>query len=106
MSREFGIYPQNCVPHYWIGARGIINRGSLDIPYDRWSNDFRDTKHKADLIKFVNNEALPELEKRIKKHCIRGFFDSADGRFRCEYDDRSSGGYMYMGFYNITIDED
>lgn len=101
---EFGLEPTNCVPLYLIGARGIIDKYGLDIPYDRWSNSFLETNRKQELINFVNETALQELEKRVKKHDTKGFFDSVDGKFRCEYDDRNSGGYLYCGFYNLTIE--
>ena len=105
MSKEFGIYPNNSVPHYWIGCRAIITRGQFDIPWDRWSSEFIETTRKDELVEWVNETALTELKRRVKAHNNRGYFDSTDGKFRCEYDDKSSGGYLYAGFYSITIEE-
>lgn len=104
MAREFGLYPETSVPHYWIGCRAIITGNRLDIPHDRWSNDFRSAARKQELIDFVNEEAIPTLENLVRQHRTTGCFDSEDGKFRCEYDTRNSGGYLYCGFYNLTVE--
>lgn len=104
MAREFGLYPETSVPHYWIGCRAIITRNGLEIPYDRWSSDFRSTARKQELIDFVNGEAAPKLERIVRQHRTNGYFDSEDGKFRCEYDTRNSGGYLYCGFYSLTVE--
>ena len=105
MTNEgFGLYPETCVPHYWIGCRGIITEQRLDVPYDRWSSRFLSEARKQELIDFTNNYALPELERRVKSGDTAGAFDSEDGRYRCEYNDRDSGGYLYCGFYNLTVE--
>lgn len=107
MSKEFGLYPNN-VPHYWIGARMIVSGGEMYIPWDRWSSEFHSTQRKHELISWVNNYAIDEVMRRIKefgRDTGWHFFDSEDGKFRCEYDDRNSGGYVYLGFYNLTLEE-
>ena len=104
MEHQFGIYPETSEPHYWLGCRGIITKHRLDIPYDRWSNRFLSTARKQELINFTNKIALPELERRVREGNTAGSFDSEDGKFRCEYNDRNSGGYLYCGFYSLTVE--
>lgn len=103
MSKEFGIYPANRKPLMWAGARGIYKPFDkwrvLDIPFDRWSSEFQITDNKNDFIDWINDFALPQVEKFIKNRCIiKQYFESDDGCFYCEFDERSSGGYMYLGF--------
>ena len=101
MSRDFGLYPQEITPKMWIGARAIITGGVLDIPWDRWSSEFVDTDGKGVLFWWIDNEALPRIEREIKKHNTKGSFESIDGMFKCEWDDKQSGGYCYIGFYSL-----
>lgn len=98
MSREFGIYPANREPQLWIGCRAIITRRELDIPWDRWSNDIKYQSGKDDFVWWINNVAIKEIEKRIKGYQYKFYFESENGFFYCEADERSSGGYLYIGF--------
>jgi hypothetical protein len=106
MSREFGIYPRDREPLLWIGCRAIINKRELDIPWDRWSNDIKYTDGKDDFVWWVNNIALPQIEERVKQGKKQFWFDSENGLFTCEADDRDSGGYLYIGFYSTKKYDD
>ena len=98
MSREFGLYPANREPQLWIGCRAIITKRELDIPWDRWSNDIKYQDGKGDFVKWINEIALKEVEKRVKGYQSKFYFESKDGRFYCDADERGSGGYLYIGF--------
>ena len=98
MAREFGIYPTNREPQLWIGCRAIITGRVLDIPWDRWSNDIKDQGGKDDFVSWINIVALKEIEKRIKDCQHKFYFESGDGLYYCEADERNSGGYLYIGF--------
>jgi hypothetical protein len=111
MSREFGIYPTDREPQLWIGCRAIITERRLDIPWDRWSNDIKYISGKDDFVWWINNVALKEVENRIKNWEHKFTFESGNGLFYCEADDRNGCGYMYIGFgstekYDEMIRED
>lgn len=101
MSRDFGIYPENREPKLWWGARAICSRDyGLDIPWDRQNFD-GDREH-TDIDEFfhwINTVAIPKLNEIVKGYQgtknIR--FDSENGCFHCEADDRCSYGYLYIG---------
>ena len=100
MSRDFGIYPKDREPMLWAGCRAIITQRRLDIPFDRWSNDIKYTNGKSDFVWWINNVALPKIEKGVKMGKDAFWFGSENGLFTCEADSRSSGGYLYIGFYS------
>ena len=99
MSREFGIYPETHEPKFYWGARAIITRGDIDIPWDRKSFDGdRESPDVADFFDWINRTAMPKLSMKVDNYDTKGIsFDSEDGRFHCEADDRNSGGYLYIG---------
>ena len=99
MSREFGIYPTTHEPKLWWGARAIITQGYIDIPWNRQNFDGdRESNDLDDFFYWINNVAIPDLEKRVKSYDTKGVkFDSQHGCFHCEADDRTSGGYLYIG---------
>ena len=101
MAREFGIYPNNITPTMWWGARAIATDRNfgIDIPWNR-QNFEGDRMHPRndDFIQWINYTVIPELNKRLKNYDTKRIsIDSEDGFFHCEADDRSSGGYLYIG---------
>ena len=106
MSREFGIYPTNREPQLWIGCRAIITGGRFDVPWDRWSNDIKYESGKEDFVWWLNSTAISEIEERVRKGERRFRFESENGLFACEADDRNSGGYLYCGFYSTQKYDD
>lgn len=101
MARDFGIYPENVTPKLWWGARAIAtNRNyGIDIPYDRQNFEGdKDSPDKDEFFYWLNNVAIPELNKRFRNYeTMKISFESESGCFHCEADDRSSGGYLYIG---------
>ena len=87
MGKDFGIYPTDRTPKLWIGCRAIITDGRLDIPWDRWSGELCFSDGKPAFIEWINNVALEECNKRIKKCCKKFSFISEDGLYCCEADD-------------------
>ena len=106
MSREFGLYPKNREPQLWIGCRAIITGRKFDVPYDRWSTDIKYTAGKDDFVWWINNVAIPRVEKSIKEGAKQIWFNSDSGFYICEADDRDSGGYLYCGFYSSKAYDD
>lgn len=100
MSREFGLYPTHREPKMWIGCRAIITNRKLDIPQDRWSTDIKYEEGKDDLVWWINNVAIPQIEEGLKGFRTKFWFGSENGFFSCEAEDRDSGGYLYCGFYS------
>lgn len=98
MSREFGIYPTTREPKLWIGCRAIITSGQLDIPWDRWSTDIKYESGKEDFVWWINNVAIPKINKSLKEGRKNVWFRSENGLFYCETDHKNSGGYLYCGF--------
>ena len=102
MSREFGIYPNNITPTMWWGARAIATdrKYGIDIPWDIQNFD-GDKEHpnKAEFFQWLNEVAIPKIDKIFKGYesTKNISIDSEDGCFHCEADDRSSGGYLYIG---------
>lgn len=107
MSREFGIYPENCVPRQWWGARAIIEKNvRLDFLPDRQSRECAcnvTPEEQADFDAWVVVVAIPAMQEKAGM----GFFhkwedifrlDSPNGRFHCECTPKNSGGeYLYIG---------
>lgn len=104
--REWGIYPEDCKPTQWWGARAIIERGSrLDLLPDRQNYEAAEVsqKEKDDFIEWINQTAIPFLEQKAEK----GFFhrwediaviDSDTKRYHCEATPKNSyGEYLYIG---------
>lgn len=106
MSREFGIYPENRNPKLWWGARAIASKKyGLDIPWDRQNFEGNeDSSDKDDFFHWLNNTAIPELDKRVKSGKLTNIsFDSEGGCFHCEADDRNSYGYLYIGAWTTEV---
>lgn len=114
MSREFGIYPENMEPRQWWGARAIVEKINgewrFSLLYDRQNYEresvVSDTD-KADLFWWMENVMDAELQKRVREDY---FFRTGDelfvltseaGRFRCEARARNSGGYLYIGVWEV-----
>ena len=94
---RFGIYPDNKTPQMWWGARAIIEKKDINIPYDRQS--FEGDKINSDeLISWINKTAIPKFSESIKNGIISNIsFLSDCGKFHCKADDRNSHGYLYIG---------
>ena len=98
MQHKFGIHPFT-TPKLWWGARAIANRNGIDIPWDR-QNFEGDKANASDFIQWINDIAIPALDKYVKKGQTKGIvIDSDDGVYHCEADDESSGGYLYIGVW-------
>ena len=106
MSKEFGIYSHDQNPLLWIGARAIFKPydkyRQVDIPYDRWSHEFKPEMTDEEISEFtswINDTAMPQVCKMVKGcPSIHKYFESDDGKFWAEFDDRGSCGYLYIGF--------
>jgi hypothetical protein len=86
------------------GARGIIERGSVSLLYDRqsWKGEQEDRK---EFSKFLNSGPLPKaierVEELLKTHDMRGdksklFTLYEDDQCRIVGNTNASYGYLYM----------
>ena len=100
---EWGIYPENFDPALFWGARAIITGGAVDLLPDRQS--FRRADHvtddeKDEFVAWLDKQAIPYLNQRVKvRDTAHIEFHSRDDGFHCIAEDRSSGGYLYIGAY-------
>lgn len=112
MSREWGIYPENCEPKQWWGARALIENGRMVLLFDRQSyeqGDKASVENKQDMFSWMRDTMDPAIQEQVK----RGFFrkwedvftlDSEDGRFHCEATTKNSGGaYLYIGVWEVPV---
>lgn len=98
MSREWGIHPGTENLKCWWGARAIANRGQLELLYDRQSSEFNCNENsKAEFIHFINGTIIPDLEQVVRKHKTQKTHMSYSNGVMLEFDDRNSGGYLYIG---------
>lgn len=108
MSREWGIYPDGHKPLQWWGARAIIERGEMVLLPDR-QNYERDESvsdvDKEDMFFWMSHEMDAALKKATKAGQFREselfMVESESGRFHCEANGRSSGGYIYIGCWEV-----
>lgn len=100
---EWGIYPEDFRPRIYWGARAIITEGFVDLLPDRQSFQSEADVGKDERDEFfawVNMQALPYLNRRIKEHNTAHIeYKSRDDRYVCIAEDRNSGGYIYIGTY-------
>ena len=104
MSRpEWGLYPQKFRPRIYWGARAIITSGVVDLLPDRQSfttHPSVDKDEKAEFVAWLDKQALPYLNQRLKERDTAHVeFASRYNRYLCIAEDRSSGGYLYIGAY-------
>lgn len=104
MSRpEWGLYPQNCRPRIYWGARAIITGGVVYLLPDRQSFAMHPSVSKDEKDEFtawLDKQALPYLNQRVtERDTAHVEFKSRDDRYICIAEDRSSGGYLYIGAY-------
>ena len=92
---------------YW-GARGAIRYNSrtkkrdLEIYPDRQGFTADDTTDKPAFVRFINEELIPLLERKVKQYSTERIkLTSEDGRFRAIAEDRNSGGYLYVGAWAV-----
>ena len=106
---EWGIYPENCTPAIDWGARAIITSGIVDLLPDRQSfTTATDVgkDEKDEFVAWVDKQALPYLNQRVKvRDTAHIEFASRDDRYFCIAEDRSSGGYLYIGAYTLKTKE-
>jgi len=101
MSREFGIYPEDKTPKMWWGARAIATdrKYGIDVPFDRQNYE---GEKDDDFLHWINHTVFPALNKKLKNYETEKIsFDSESGRFHCEAADRNSGGYLYIGCWEV-----
>ena len=100
---EWGIYPENFTPSLYWGARAIITGGFVDLLPDCQSfqkADLVTDDEKDEFVAWLDNQALPYLNQRVKAHDTAHIeLSSRDNRYFCVAEDRSSGGYLYIGAY-------
>lgn len=104
MSRpEWGLYPGNYRPRIYWGARAIISDGGVDLLPDRQSftaNPSVSRDEKDEFTAWLDKQALPFLNQRVKeRNTAHVEFKSRDDRYLCIAEDKSSGGYLYIGAY-------
>lgn len=100
---EWGIYPEDCTPSLYWGARAIITGGTVDLLPDRQS--FQRAAHvtdneKDEFVAWLDKHAIPYLNGCVQTHSTANIsFFSRDNRYHCIAEDRDSGGYLYIGAY-------
>lgn len=91
---------------FW-GARGVLRRGQLELYRDRQSFVADDTTDKQNFIEFLNEELIPCIEGAIKAYETKDqYAESLDGCYRAAWDDRNSGGYLYIGAWYVHCDRE
>ena len=100
---EWGIYPEDFDPALFWGARAIITGGAVDLLPDRQSflkAESVTDDEKDEFVAWLDKQAIPYLNQRINAHDTAHIeFHSRDNSFHCVAEDRSSGGYLYIGAY-------
>lgn len=113
MSREFGIYPENCIPRQWWGARAIIEKHvQLDFLPDRQSAECVDAvtiEEQEAFHTWILHVAIPAMQDKAATGFFRKWEDifgltSPDGRFHCECTPKNScGEYLYIGCWESGV---
>lgn len=99
MNKErWGIYPCDETPCVWWGARTILRNKDIDILYDRQSYEGSED---VDFLSWINNVALNKIRNELKENRTKGEFTSECDSYHCEFDDRQSGGYLYIGCWSL-----
>lgn len=110
MSREFGIYPENCTPRQWWGARALIEHGRMVLLPDRQNyerNDAVSDADKVDMFFWMQNTMDAAIQTWVKSTRPREWtdkfeLDSDSGRFHCEATPLGSfGAYLYIGVWEV-----
>ena len=100
---EWGIYPEDFTPDIYWGARAIITDGYVDLLWDRQSfqrEDHVTNDEKDEFTAWLDKQAIPYLNCKVRAHETAYIeLHSRDNRFHCIAEDRSSGGYLYIGAY-------
>jgi len=102
---EWGITPENCDPKLCWGARGVIRysnftkKRNLELYPDRQSFYMADgAEGKQSFIAWINEELIPLLETKVRQYNTSHIeYISEDGKYHAVAEDRSSGGYLYIG---------
>ena len=100
---EWGIYPDDFTPALYWGARAIITGGFVDLLPNRQSFQRAESvtdDEKDEFVAWLDKQAIPYLNRPVKVHEAAHIeFHSRDDSFHCFAEDRSSGGYLYIGAY-------
>ena len=108
MSRECGIYPEDCQPKQWWGARALIENRRMVLLPDRQNYERGEgvtDADKEDMFFWMENTLDPVIQEKVKKGFFKDWadvlvFDSASGRFHCEASTKGSmGSYLYIGVW-------
>lgn len=110
MSREWGIYPEDCEPKQWWGARALIENRRFVLLFDRQNyeqGEKASDTDKGDMFFWMENTMDPAIQEQVKKGFFRKWedvfrLDSESGRFHCEATTKNSGGaYLYIGVWEV-----
>lgn len=102
---EWGIFPKETEPKLFWGARGVIvysrfdQKRRLDLYSDRQSFCMEDeAEGKEEFVDWINHELIPLLETKVRRYDTAHIeCASANGKYHAIAEDRSSGGYLYIG---------
>lgn len=111
MEKErWGRFP-DVKPEQWWGGRAIVSMEyGIDIPRDRQSYEgdvlMEDT---ASFMKWINEQAMPELNRMVKSTLLYNQsqvveLHSKDNRYKCEACCNNSGGYLYIGCWEVGME--
>ena len=93
---------------FW-GARGAIRYSrysmtrDLELYPDRQSFVADDTLYKPAFVDFINYDLIPFLDRNVEHYSTKHIeLHSEDGSFHAVAEDRSSGGYLYIGAWSTA----
>lgn len=96
-------FPENARAGW--GARAILRKGSLDIPFDRQTLVGDSKLDRQELVKILNKKVLSEIKSQVKALFAQGELSSAQEKEHVLYDSKdvraigntnASGGYFYL----------
>lgn len=91
---------------FW-GARGAIRYSKwsgrvFELYPDRQSFVADDQENKGAFVDWINDHLIPYLERSVKEYNTKHVeAHSKDGRFCAVAEDRNSGGYLYIGAWEV-----
>ena len=92
---------------FW-GARGAIRDRKLEIYWDRQSFVADDQADKPEFVRWINDTVIPYLELNVKKRNTKHlkterYFNG--GNFHAVADELNSGGYLYIGAWEVADEQ-